>query len=215
MKQYLVLYLHEAVITSIFSRWTDFEDDARSLVALEVAHRARNALAHGLIEVTELAMDFDHLSGEAIEKLSPPSKKVDWKRPKIRPELVNYIYVRILQDLFQESNQDVYLSKLERLRAGFGLNQHELARLLDVTAESIRKWVRGGGISPDVRGVIDLNVALLNQLETYVRPGLLPAVLRRPARGLDGRRPLELLFSREGESIVQYLENLTTYATTA
>ncbi|MBI4279372.1 MAG: hypothetical protein HY660_13040 [Armatimonadetes bacterium] len=221
---YLVLYLHEAVVAALFSRWAAYEDDARGVIALEVARRARNALAHGLIEPAEVTRKFGAALEEALKKLSPPKTG---KRapptgappkgplPKVPPELVTFIAGRVLEDLAGEYLRDGYLSRLERLRSGFGLTQHELARLLEVTPEATRKWVRGGGISPDARGLIDLHLALLERLETYVRPGLLPAILRRPARGLGGRRPAELLLEGQGETIAEYLEALTTYASTA
>jgi len=213
-RPYLAMYLHEAIIAALFSRWAELEDDVRGLVALEVAQRARNALAHGLIEPSGSTTDHVDLL-KHIETLSPQSRKAKEGRRKIPPELVTFISARVLQDLSEESIHDVYLSKLERLRSGLGLNQNELAQLLSVTPEAIRKWVRGGGISPGVRGAIDLHLALLDRLETYIRPGLLPAVLRRPARGLEGRRPIALVLGGDEETLVQYFENLTTYASTA
>lgn len=91
------------------------------------------------------------------------------------------------------------VDKLERLRSGFGLSQVELAKFLHVGPQAIRKWQRGGEATPEHRAAIDVHLEELRRLESHFKPGLLPSILRRPDRGLRGRRPIDVALAGKAD----------------
>ena len=110
-------------------------------------------------------------------------------------------------DLAEEQGSEL-VGKLERLQSGFGLNQVELARLLRVEPQAIRKWIRGGGATPENRAALDIQLETLRRLESHFKPGLLPAILRRPDRGVRGRRPIDLVIEGKAEDFADYVERV-------
>jgi len=121
----------------------------------------------------------------------------------------------VLEDLATEPLHDEYIAKLQRLQNGLGLTTEDLRILLGVSRTSVQKWLAGGGISPEVRARIDANLVLLVRLESYVRPGLLLSVVRRPGKGLRGKTPLALILKGKGAAVIDYFECLTNYGATA
>jgi transcriptional regulator with XRE-family HTH domain len=128
---------------------------------------------------------------------------------------LDYVAGLVQADLAQEQGGSEYLGKLKRLQAGFALTQRELAELLKVRPQAIRKWFAGGGISPDVRAAIDIHLAQLQRLESHFQPGLLPSILRRPDRGLKGRRPIALVIAGKADEFADYVERVITDDRTA
>jgi len=111
-------------------------------------------------------------------------------------------------DLAQEQGGPELIGKLERLQSGFGLSQVELAKMLRVRPQAIRKWQRGGGATPENRAAIDAQLEQLRRLESHFRPGLLPSILRRPAGDLKGRRPIDLVIAGKADQFVDYVEGV-------
>jgi hypothetical protein len=207
---YLNKHLHDAVSATVASPWMLVTDDARAAVALELAQRCRtlpllSGSGGGSWPVLALP---DALRGA--EATGPADR---W--PTASPRLVAFIEGAVLEDLAGEPSHDEYLTKLQRLQHGFGLNIQELTRLLHVSRTSVQKWLAGGGISRDVQARIDEQLAYLARMESHWRPGLLPSIVRRRGRGLGGRTPLQLILAGQNDKVLEYFDALSDYGATA
>jgi len=200
---YLTKHLHDAVAVSVVSPWTSVDDDCRGAVALEVAQRCRTA---------------PFLRG-ALSPLKLPASTVQMRggqsRPTALPHLLAFLEGVVLEDLATDPLQDEYLSKVKRLQAGFGLTTEELRKLLGVSRAAIHKWMEGHGISREVKARIDEWLEILVRMESYWRPGRLPSIMRRRARGLKGQTALSLLLRGQAGRVLTYFEALTDYSGTA
>ena len=200
---YLTKHLHDAVTATVVSPWATVDDDCRAAVALELAQRCRTA---------------PFLRGALAPLVLPPrtlAARPPLRRPQDLPRLLTFLEGVVLEDLAEEPLQNEYLSKVERLQSGYGLTTEELKTLLGVSRAAIHKWVEGYGISRDVRARIDGHLATLVRIESYWRPGRLPSIMRRQARGLKGQAPLALLVQGRADRVLQYFEALTDYSGTA
>jgi transcriptional regulator with XRE-family HTH domain len=207
-RAYLIKHLHDAVVATAVSPWAMVADDARAAVALEIAQRCRSTpfLHRGREGPGGLA-------GAALRRLAAAQAGEGW--PAASPRLVAFLEGAVLEDLAGEPLHDEYLTKLQRLQHGLGLNTQELARLLRVSRTSIQKWIAGGGLSRDVQARIDEHLAYLARMESHWRPGLLPSILRRRARGLRGRTPLQLILAGQSDEVVEYFDALSDDSATA
>ncbi len=205
---YLIKHLHDAVSTTPVSPWAFLADDARAAVALEIAQRCRSTPWLFRLSSSRPLPPLEVLSER--ERQEDPGEL-----PSSSRHVLAFLEGLVLEDLASEPLHDEYLSKLRRLQSGFGLTTEELKMLLGVSRTSIQKWLAGGGISRDVQARIDANLTLLAHLESYLRPGLLPSVVRQSGRGLKGKTPLDLILKGRGEAVVDYFERLTNYGATA
>jgi hypothetical protein len=207
-RTYLTKYLHDAVSATAVSPWMIVADDARAAVALEIAQRCRSTpFLNRRTDASELPVR------DAMERLAAMQSTGQW--PTASPRLVAFLEGVVLEDLAGEPLHDEYLTKLQRLKNGFGVNTQELAKLLDVSRTSIQKWLDGGGISRDVQARIDEQLAHLVRMESHWRPGLLPSIVRRRGRGLKGRTPLQLILAGKGDEVIEYFDALSDYGATA
>lgn len=199
---YLTKHLHDAVTATVVSPWAMVDDDCRGAVALEVAQRCRTSpLLRGALAPLTLP--------------PRPAARTDEPGPRGLPHLLTFLEGVVLEDLAEEPLQNEYLSKVERLQSGFGLTTEELRTLLGVSRAAIHKWAEGHGISRNVRARIDGQLGTLVRMESYWRPGRLPSIMRRQARGLKRHTPLALLLQGRSDRVLQYFEALTDYSGTA
>ncbi len=207
---YVRFCLHDAVASAPASAWALGDDDARHVVALEVVQRLRTTCAPFFREAPTLFLDSNviHMLGQD-HTPSPHNTPADERgRPRRAARVLDYVAGLVQADLAQEQRGSELLGKLKRLQAGFGLTQRELADFLTVRPQAIRKWLAGGGTSPDVRAAIDIHLAQLQRLESHFQPGLLPSILRRPDRGLKGRKPIALVIAGKADEFADYVERI-------
>jgi len=205
----LEVFLHEAVVAALTSPRLIEMDDLRFGLALECATRSRIWAAEMMPDLA-MTVASDMLVGE-MKRLEPGvGKTAILMDSNLIAQCVTYIRALVSADLTQHTHGREYLSKLGRLRSGYGLSDVELAALLDVTRQALHKWETGRAIAPQSAVKIDRALALLYELETYVKPGLLPTVVRRPGRKLRGRTPLSLILAGKGDEVARYFEILTT-----
>jgi len=114
-----------------------------------------------------------------------------------------------------ESREEEYHLKLTRIRSALGVNSSELARLLNVSREAVRKWDNGESISSERWSDIDELYANVEKLLTYIKPENLPVVVRRQIPALSNQTPLQLLASQRSAELLTLYERLTSYQTTA
>jgi hypothetical protein len=207
-RAYLTKHLHDAVAATAISPWMVFADDARATIALEIAQRCRTTpFLNGRRDAPQLPVL------DAMRRLAAAQSKNQW--PKASPRLVAFLEGAVLEDLASEPLYDEYLTKLQRLQSGFGLNTQELSTLLHVSRTSIQKWLAGGGISRAVQARIDEQLAHLARMESHWRPGLLPSIVRRHGRGLRGKTPLQLILTGKSDAVTEYFDALSDYGATA
>jgi DNA-binding XRE family transcriptional regulator len=214
---YVRYCLHDAVASAPASGWALSDDDARHVVALEVVQRLRTTCAPFFRQTPALFLDSNLLQmlGQDHTPSWHHTPANEGGRPRSAARVLDYVAGLVQADLAQEQGGSEYLGKLKRLQAGFALTQRELAELLKVRPQAIRKWFAGGGISPDVRAAIDIHLAQLQRLESHFQPGLLPSILRRPDRGLKGRRPIALVIAGKADEFADYVERVITDDRTA
>lgn len=207
-RAYLIKHLHEAVAATVVSPWSAVADDARAAVALELARRCRSIPC-----LNHRREARDRLVHEMIRRVAADRSTKGWAPAS--PRLVAFLDGAVLEDLAGDPLHDEYLTKVQRLQTGFGLNTQELAKLLGVSRTSIQKWISGGGVSRDVQARIDEHLANLTRMENHWRPGLLPSIMRRRGRRLQGRTPLQLMLAGKSDQIIEYFDALSDYGATA
>ncbi len=207
---YVRFCLHDAVASAPASGWALSDDDARHVVALEVVQRLRTTCAPFFRQTPTLLLDSNvmHILGQDHTPSRRDTPADEGGRPRRAARVLDYVAGLVRADLAQEQGGSEFLGKLKRLQAGFGLTQRDLAELLEVRPQAIRKWLAGGGISPDVRAAIDIHLAQLQRLESHFQPGLLPSILRRPDRGLKGRKPIALVIAGKADEFADYVERI-------
>jgi len=194
---YFLITLHQAIVTAPASGWALVDDDARHAVALEVGQQLRVATA-------------THF-GRHVRLLPAPAHARRSREPISATgalRALTFVSHLVDADLAQEQGGPELVGKLDRLQRGFGLNQVELAKLLRVRPQAIRKWQAGGGATPENRAAIDVQLEHLRRLESHFRPGLLPSILRRPAGDLHGRRPIDLVIAGKADQFADYVERI-------
>ncbi len=208
-KTYVWLSLHEAVASALASAWTFREDDARHIVALELAQRLRTTCAPFFGQAPTVFFDSNLM---AVPRSLPSTRSSD---PHNAERVLAYVAGLVDLDLAQEQGRSEFLGKLKRLKTGFGLTQRELATLLKVRPQAIRKWLAGGGASSEVRAAVDVHLAKLQRLESHFKTGMLPSILRRPDRGLKGRTPMTVVLADKADEFADYVERVIADGRTA
>ncbi|MHB8572612.1 MAG: hypothetical protein ACYDAY_06605 [Candidatus Dormibacteria bacterium] len=141
-----------------------------------------------------------------------PSIRVRALRPapggvviNIDQEAISYLVVAGLDQWTSEAREMLYRSRLGHVQAAFGLRAAELARLLQVSREGLRRWFDGAPIAPERWADIDRLERLVHMLSGYFRPEVLPSLIRRKVPGLGNRSPMELIHAgREDELAAFY-----------
>jgi hypothetical protein len=123
----------------------------------------------------------------------------------LAPAAANYVTLAGLSQLLGETRHTSYVGKIERVATLLALSPSELARMLDVSREGLRRWLTGSAVAPDRWPTIDELNETVDQLAKYIKPDRLPAVVRRPADSLGGATPLDWLVAR------RYRDLLATY----
>jgi hypothetical protein len=140
--------------------------------------------------------------GVAIRGLSPTDRP---HRPTIDPAAATYVALAGVSQLMKETREDGYVAKVERIATLLALSPSELARLLDVSREGLRRWLAGSPISTDRWQMIDALSDAVEQMTKYVNLDRLPSVVRRESEALDGSSPLNWLVAG------RYRDLLNTY----
>jgi DNA-binding transcriptional regulator YiaG len=133
----------------------------------------------------------------------------------IRAEAFTYIAMASLDREIDETRNDAYLAKLQRIRSLLGIRSAELARLLRVSREAIRKWDNGEPIAAERWADIDKLNATTDALTRFIKPEHLPPVVRRTVPALDNSTPLDWLAARRYDDLVSFYERIFSYGSTA
>ena len=105
---------------------------------------------------------------------------------------------------------DAFVQSLDRRRAGqslarvietWKLSQAEAARLFGVSRQAVGKWLEQGAPAGRARAVADL-AAATELLTHYLKRDRIPAVVRRPIRGLDGDSLMDLLARGDTQAVL-------------
>jgi DNA-binding transcriptional regulator YiaG len=147
-----------------------------------------------------------------INNIEPPRATAGFQ---IRASALSYLTLASLDVHATETRNDAYRLKLNWIRSALGISPAELARLLHVSREAIRRWELGESISSERWADIDELHSYVEKLLTYIRPERLPAVIRRRIPALSNQAPLELIASRRVGELIALYESLTSYETTA
>jgi len=134
---------------------------------------------------------------------------------QVRPEAFSYVVMASLDRDMEEIRDDAYLFKLQRVRSTLGIRPAELARLLRVSREAIRKWESGDPISKERWADIDKLNTTIDALVRFIRPENLPAVVRRPVPALDNATPLDWLAARRFDELISFYERVFAFGSTA
>ena len=111
---------------------------------------------------------------------------------------------------------DAFTQSLDRRRAGqsfarviatWKLSQAEAARLFGVSRQAVGKWLTQGVPVERTGAVADLAVA--TELLTHsLKRDRIPAVVRRPIRGLDGDSLMDLLERGDTQALLTACRNM-------
>lgn len=116
------------------------------------------------------------------------------------------VVARILQAVSQAPSADPEItSALEDL----GLSQEMLARILQVSARTVARWLAGDvEPSPDHRERLEKIKQIHREMLKALRPGAISKYLQAYNETLGGRRPLDLLLSHQFDAILADLAAL-------
>lgn len=140
-------------------------------------------------------------------RIHPLHPDRDAMRTDLPPEAVSYLVAAGLDRWASEVRDRSYVSRLAEIQASLGVRPSELARLLGVSREAIRRWFDGAPIASDRWDDIDRLERLVRQLANYFRQEL-PALVRRRVPGLSDRTPLEMMYSGRGDEVVRFYHRI-------
>jgi AraC-like DNA-binding protein len=143
--------------------------------------------------------------------LSPTKSATD---VRIDPVAATYVALVSASTLMTEGRVSGYVPKIERIATLLGLSPSELARLLDVTREGLRRWLAGKPIASDRWQTIDALSDAVEQLTHYVNVDRLPSVVRRESAALDGSTPLNWLVAGRYRDLLQIFKRVFSYQVT-
>src|SRR6266568_3559308 len=134
---------------------------------------------------------------------------------QLQTDAITYIVMAGVDRHLNESRANAYLLKLTRIRSSLGITAAELARLLRVSREAIRKWEHGDTIAPERWPDIDRLLEAVEMLLRYFQPEHLPSVIRRPIPALNNDTPIDWLASRRFDELAAFFAEKFNYGTTA
>lgn len=134
---------------------------------------------------------------------------------QLQTNAITYVVMAGVDRHLSETRAHAYLLKLNRIRSALGITAAELARLLRVSREAIRKWEHGDTIAPERWPDIDGLLEAVEMLLRYFKPEYLPSVIRRPIPVLNNDAPIEWLASRRFDELAAFFDEKFNYGTTA
>ncbi len=111
----------------------------------------------------------------------------------VEPVSLGYLMIAGLDQWASEQRDQLYSNRLAQIQATLGLRPAELARLLEVSREAVRRWFDGAPIAPERWSDIDRLERIVRRLVSYFKAESLPALIRRTIPGLNNKTPLELI----------------------
>jgi len=196
--------IHSELGPVCMSSWVNSRSSREAGVAIGLIARLRRWI-HEIRPSTNLPPDLEIT--EIIPNSAMPAK--------INASALSYLIFAGLGVHAVESRDADYHMRLTRIRSALGVNSSELARLLGVSREAIRKWDNGESISSERWSDIDELYSNVDKLLTYIKPEGLPVVVRRQIPALSNQTPLQLLASQRSAELLALYERLTSYQTTA
>lgn len=148
----------------------------------------------------------------AIRDLEPPPPRT---QISINPAALAYVAAAALDLFLEEERSGAYHTKVKRIQSLLGLKPSEMAHLLDITSEGLRRWERGSPIATERWASIDQRFGTVQRLTRYIKPEVLPAVIRRPVPALGGATPLAWLLGHRDAELLAFYDDIFSYAVTA
>jgi hypothetical protein len=131
-------------------------------------------------------------------RLLPVEPLEPHQRPEWRPisnQAVTYVAAAALDRAASEGTDSDYRYQLERIKSILGLKTAEMARLLHVSHEGLRKWSHGASIAGERLADIDDLYDFSLWLSSQIKPENIPAFMRRRIPALAGQTPIAWLMA--------------------
>jgi transcriptional regulator with XRE-family HTH domain len=103
---------------------------------------------------------------------------------------------------------------LREIMAALDLNLTDLGSLFGVSRQAVGQWLEQG-VPSERQAKVATVAALCDLLERKLKPGRLPGVARRPARGYDGRTILEVIADDDHDWLLESVRDSFDWARTA
>jgi hypothetical protein len=191
------LVLHTELPAVITGGWIRRTESISEDLTVGIAAKLRDWFA-GLKSGGQLGSDLQ------ISSLHPKPDGIVYSLP---PEAISYLVVAGLDQWASELREESYVSRLAKIQASLGVRAAELARLLGVSREAIRRWFNGQPIASDRWDDIDRLERTVHQLAMYFREDL-PALVRRRVPGLGGRTALDMMFAGRGDEVLGFYRRI-------
>lgn len=127
---------------------------------------------------------------------------------QVTSQAIGYLAAAGLGQLVKEQRDSRYTTRLISIQTTLGLRPAELARLLQVTREAVRRWHDGAPVAPERWADIDRLERVVGGLATYYKVEALPAVVRRKVPGLGQKTPLELIQAGREVELMNFLNSI-------
>ena len=202
--QVLEELLHVQLARVCASNWVGSRATREEDVAIGITAELRDWLLERR-RSGQLALDI------AITALTPGSTS---SSVQLQPDAITYVIMAGVDRHLNEARAQAYLLKLNRIRSALGISAAELARLLRVSREAVRKWEHGESIAPERWPDIDGLLEAVEMLLRYFKPEYLPSIIRRPVPALNNDSPFEWLVSRRYEELADFFDQKFSYETT-
>jgi hypothetical protein len=195
--------LHLSLPRVFISGWIG---TTRSL-GFDVACGLAGELRHWVIEIKSAGIAPGAL------KVSEFLPGAEGTRPFPDPVTMSYVTAALVARRLSETQSSTYVEKLARIQSALGLRPTELARLIGVSREGLRKWSMGSPIAPERWPDIDRLYATVSRLLSFFKEEALPSIVRRPSTALQNQTALDWLMSRQHEQLLAAYERIASYAT--
>lgn len=106
------------------------------------------------------------------------------------------------------------VSQLERVKRLFGVSNSELGRLFGTSRQAATAWLESG-VPPGRLPKLSTIVNIVDLLERKLKPGRLPAVVRKKAPAYRNRSMLEMIAADEHERLLEDVRATFDWAATA
>lgn len=187
---YLPGYLKLGVVDAPFSPWVGTYGYGLG-AALSLLDRWRSALP-------------------GYDPLTPPHR-TRLPHPDLDHESFHRFRYLVEAELWPPAGASAMLARVVDL---FGLNLTELGRLFGSSRQAATQWLRDG-LPPARLPKAQAILALAELLTRRLKPGRLPAVVRRPAQAYGGRSMLEVIAEDGHEELLRETRQTFDWAATA
>jgi hypothetical protein len=124
---------------------------------------------------------------------------------------VTYVAAAALDQVVSERKEADYRFELERIQSILGLRPSEMARLLNVSHEGLRKWSRGAPIADERLPRIDELYDFSTWISSRIKPESIAAFMHRRTPALGSQTPIDWLVSGRLHELRSIYERAFSY----